>query len=103
MLELFPAILKYICIVVVLFFSLKLLYFCIKTNLTYDRSIQSNKEIFFKQGLLLLCTSIPIYAFSKFWFIANNRNLFLSIMFIINVILVLYLNSINNSLIKELK
>jgi hypothetical protein len=103
MIDMISIILKCTCGLVIMFFSLRFLYLSAKINFTYDRKIEVKKEIFVKHAMLLLCSAIPVYAFSKFSPLDNSKNPFLSIMFILCAMLVLYLNSINNSLMKELK
>jgi cell division protein FtsW (lipid II flippase) len=103
MLDIFSVILRCVCGLIIILFSLRFLYVSTKAHFTHDRSIDENKTVFFHQGILLLCAGIALYAFSKFGSIDNYENPFLSIMFVLCAILVLYLNNINNTLIKELK
>lgn len=103
MLDIFPVILRCICGLIIILFSLRFLYVSTKAHLTHDRSIDANKAIFYHQGILLLCAGIALYSFSKFGSIDNYDNPFLSIMFVLCAALVLYINNINNTLIKELK
>ncbi|MEG0773752.1 hypothetical protein [Clostridium sp.] len=103
MIDIFFVILRCVCGLIIILFSLRFLYVATKAYFTHDRGTDANKAIFHHQGVLLLCAGIALYSFSKFGSIDNYENPFLSIMFVICAALVLYINNINNTLIKELK
>jgi cell division protein FtsW (lipid II flippase) len=102
MLDVFSVILRCICGLIIILFSLRFFYLSAKAQFAHDRSIEENKEIFFKQGVLALCAGVALYAFTKFGSIDDYTNPYYSIMFLLCSILVIYLNVINESLIKEL-